>query len=103
MNTARTVHIGGPLTAAAGILVGVVTAAVVAVAPWRWAPLLGVAVIGYLIIGFILNDTAAVLADPADAAEFVGTAGLAVGLAVAVVAGAMAGIRGLRTQPEVTS
>jgi len=120
MNIARTVHVGGLITAAAGILilflvgvvtapvpvgtiVLVVTAAVVAVAPWRWAPLLGVAVTGYLVVGFVLNDTAARLADPASTGELVGTAALAVGLAVALVAGAVAGIRGVRTRPEVVS
>ncbi len=109
-NRSTAVQITGLVTAAAGILilflVGVVTApvpvgtlilltaaAVVAFAPWRWAPALGLAVTLYLIAGFVLNETASRLSTPAGEGELVGSLALALGLFVAAVGGVVSSIR----------
>ncbi len=113
LNRSGAAQVVGMVTAAAGIfvlfVVGVVTAPVpvgtiillttalvVAIAPRRWAPVVGLAVTLYLVVGFVLNDTASQLSDPDGAGELVGTLALAVGLLLALVAGAVASARSYR-------
>lgn len=109
-NRSTAVQISGLVTAAVGILVlfvvGVVTApipvgtvvlltaaAVVAFVPWRWASAVGLAVTLYLIVGFVLNETASRLSDPAGAGELIGSLALALGLFLASVGGVVASVR----------
>lgn len=104
VNGSAATQIIGLVTAATGILVlfavGVVTAPVpvgtivllatalvVALAPWRWAPALGLAVTLYLIVGFVLNETASQLSGPAGTGELIGSLALALGLFAAAVGG----------------
>lgn len=76
-----------------GTLMLATAAAVVAFAPWRWAPVLGLAVTLYLIVGFVLNETSARLSTQAGEGALVGSLALALGLFVAAVGGVVSSIR----------
>lgn len=108
-NRSTAAQLIGLVTAAAGILVlfvvGVVTApvpvgtlvlltaaAVVAFAPWRWAPALGLAVTLYLIVGLVLNETSSRLSGAAGQGELIGFLVLALGLFAATVGGVVSSI-----------
>lgn len=83
-----------------GPIILVVAAAFVALAPWRWAPIVGLVTALFLVVGAVV--AAAVpgiadrLGDPGEFGPFAGTALYALGLLVALVAGVVATKRGLR-------
>lgn len=113
--TRLTVQIGGLLLAALGLVIQIVSgvpgfppvppgpiilvvaAALVAFAPWRWAPVVGLAATLFLTVGLIVSwpTSGAVerLGNPAAVGPFIGTVLLLVGLLVALVAGATATAR----------
>lgn len=100
---ARVVLVAGLLLAAAGVftqfLTGVpgfppippgpiilaVAALVVAVARWRWAPAVGLAVAVFITVGFLASVSGSRLANPAALGPFLGTWSMAIGLVIALV------------------
>lgn len=80
-----------------GPIILVVAAAIVALAPWRLAPLVGLVVALFITVGAVVNFTgiAGRLGDPGAFGPFAGTALQLIGLLVALVAGVMAAARGL--------
>lgn len=70
----------------------------VALAPWRWAPIVGFAAAVFLVVGLLLSEsgTAERLGDPARFGPFMGTGLFLIGLLTALVAGAWATVRVFR-------
>ncbi|MBC8091588.1 MAG: hypothetical protein H7Y15_06550 [Pseudonocardia sp.] len=83
-----------------GPIILVVAAAFVTFAPWRWAPIVGLAATVFLVVGLLVSlptsGAAEQLADPGTFGPFAGTVLLMVGLLVALVAGAVATMTGFR-------
>ena len=81
-----------------GPIILIVAAAFVALARWRWAPILGLVAALFITIGNVVSDsgTAGRLSDPGAFGPFAGTALLVLGLALALVAGLAASRRALR-------
>lgn len=83
-----------------GPIILVVAAGFVALAPWRWAPTLGLAAAVFLTVGQVVapNFGGSIdrLGDGAAVGPFAGTALFEIGLVIALVAGVVASIRGLQ-------
>ena len=113
-----TIQVAGLLLAAVGLVIQIVSgvpgfppvppgpiilaaaAAFVTFAPWRWAPIVGLAATVFLVVGFIVSlptsGAAEQLGDPGAFGPFGGTALFVIGLLTALVAGAAATVHGLR-------
>lgn len=113
----RTVLAGGLLLAAVGLVVMILTgvpgfplvppgpiilvgaALVVALVPWRWAPVVGLAAALFLIVGAIVSGTIDDrFAAPELIGQLLGTVINLAGLAVAVVAGVLAVAAAVRSR-----
>jgi hypothetical protein len=81
-----------------GIVIVLVAAGVVAFGPWRWAPVAGVVVGLFLLVGFFASGAAARLLDPSQLGGFVGTWVQFLAVIVAVVAGILAIVQNYRTR-----
>lgn len=83
-----------------GPIILAVAALFVALAPWRWAPILGLAAAVFLTVGQVVapnfGGSLDRLGDVGTFGPFAGTALFEIGLLVALVAGVLATIRGLR-------
>lgn len=73
-----------------GILILVAGLLFVAFAPWRWAPVVGVAIGVFLIVGFFASTGVANLTGALGAVVSVGSAVQMIGVVIAVVAGSLA-------------
>jgi hypothetical protein len=83
-----------------GIVILLVAAGVVAFGPWRWAPVAGVVVGLFLLVGFFASGAAARLLDPSQLGGFAGTWVQFMAVIVAVVVGTTATIQNFRTRRE---
>ncbi len=83
-----------------GIVILLVAAGVVAFGPWRWAPVAGVVVGLFLLVGFFASGAAARPLDPSQLGGFVGTWVQYLAVIVAVIVGTTATIQNFRTRRE---
>jgi hypothetical protein len=81
-----------------GPIILTAAAVFVALARWRFAPMVGLVAALFITVGLVVSDsgTTGRLGDPGALGPFAGTVLLVVGLAVALVAGLAAGRRALR-------
>lgn len=81
-----------------GPIILAVAALFVALASWRWAPIVGFAAALFLVVGLLLSEsgTAERLSDPARFGPFAGTGLFLIGLLTALVAGAWATVHVFR-------
>ncbi len=84
-----------------GPILLIAAAAFVALARWRWAPVVGLAPAVFITVGNVVSasGTTGRLGDPHAFGPFAGTALVVLGLAVALVAGVAASRRALRRNP----
>lgn len=82
-----------------GPIILLVAAGLVAFGPWRWAPVVGVAVGLFLLVGFFASGQVGPLFDPGWFGRFVGVWVLFLSVIVAIVAGVLATAQNYRTQP----
>ena len=80
-----------------GLVILVVAAALVALLPWRWAPVVGIVVGLFLLVGFFASGAVGNLLDPSRFGVLVGAWIQFLSVIVAVVAGAVATIQNYRT------
>lgn len=85
-----------------GLVIMLVAAGLVAFLPWRWTPLLGVAVGLFLLIGFFASGAVSNLFDPSRFGVFIGAWVQFLGVLVAVLAGILAVTRNYRGGKEPT-
>jgi len=83
-----------------GLVILLVAAGFVAVAPWRWAPLVGAAVGLSQFAGLFLADQGGRLVDSSPLGGFAGIWIQLVAVALAMIAGVVAGIRSYRGRSQ---
>jgi hypothetical protein len=82
-----------------GLIMLLVAAGLVAFGAWRWAPVVGIAVGLFLLVGFFASGQIGPLLDLVRFGQFVGVWVLFLSVVAAVVAGTVATIRNYRTNP----
>jgi hypothetical protein len=80
-----------------GLVIMLVAAAAVGLLPWRWAPVVGMAVGLFLLVGFFASGAVGNLLDPSRFGVLVGAWIQFLSVIVAVVAGTVATIQNYRT------
>ncbi len=83
-----------------GLIILLVAAGLVAFGPWRWAPVVGMVVGLFLIVGFFASGQIGPLLDPGWFGRFVGVWVLFLSVVVAFVAGTVATIQNFRVRRE---
>ncbi len=83
-----------------GLVIMLVAAGLVGLLPWRWAPVVGIAVGLFLFVGFFASGAVGNLLDLSRFGVLVGSWIQFLSLIVAVVAGTVATIRNYRTKPR---
>jgi hypothetical protein len=81
-----------------GLVILLVAAALVAFAPWRWMPVVGVVVGLFLLVGFFASGVVGSLLEPSELGVFLGAWVQFLAVIVAVVAGIVAVSQNYRTQ-----
>jgi hypothetical protein len=84
-----------------GLVIMLVAAAAVGLLPWRWAPVVGIAVGLFLFVGFFAGGAVGNLLDPSRFGVLVGAWIQFLSVIVAVVAGAVATIQNYRPSSRV--
>jgi hypothetical protein len=80
-----------------GLIILLVAAGLTAFGPWRWAPVVGIVVGLFLLVGFFASGQIGPLLDPGWFGRFVGVWVLFLSVVAAVVAGTVATIQNYRT------
>jgi hypothetical protein len=80
-----------------GLVIMLVAAAAVSLLPWRWTPVVGIAVGLFLFVGFFASGAVGNLLDPSRFGVLVGAWIQFLSVIVAVVAGTVATIQNYRT------
>jgi hypothetical protein len=85
-----------------GPIIMAAAATFVALARWRWAPIVGLIAALFITVGNVVSDsdTTGRLSDPGAVGPFAGTVLLVVGLLIALVAGSAASVRALRHRTD---
>lgn len=86
-----------------GLVIMLVAAGLVAFGPWRWAPVVGIVVGLFLLVGFFASGAMVNLLEPSQLGLFVGAWVQFLAVIVAVVAGTAATIQNFRTRREEVS
>jgi hypothetical protein len=81
-----------------GLVILLVAAALVAFAPWRWMPIVGVVVGLFLLVGFFASGAVVSLLEPSQLGVFLGAWVQFLAVTVAVVTGIVAVSRNYRTR-----
>lgn len=83
-----------------GPIILVVAAGFVALAPWRWSPVVGLLAAVFLTVGNAISGSGTTdrLGAPSEFGQFAGTTVFLLGLLLALTAGAAASARGLRAR-----
>ena len=81
-----------------GLVILLVAAALVAFAPWRWMPIVGVVVGLFLLVGFFASGAVVSLLEPSQLGVFLGAWVLFLAVTVAVVTGIVAVSQNYRTR-----
>lgn len=81
-----------------GLVILLVAAALVAFAPWRWMPVVGVVVGLFLLVGFFASGAVGSLLEPSELGVFLGAWVQFLAVIVAVVAGIVAVGQNYRTR-----
>lgn len=81
-----------------GLVILVVAAALVAFAPWRWIPIVGVVVGLFLLVGFFASGAVVSLLEPSQLGVFLGAWVQFLAVTVAVVTGIVAVGQNYRTR-----
>jgi uncharacterized membrane protein len=84
-----------------GLVVLLVTAAMVAFLPWRWTPVIGAAVGLFLLVGFFGSGAVGNLLDPSRLGVFTGAWVQFLAVIAAVVAGIVATVQNYRSRTPV--
>jgi hypothetical protein len=83
-----------------GLVIMLVAAAAVGLLPWRWAPVVGIAVGLFLFVGFFASGAVGNLLDPSQFGVLVGAWIQFLSVIVAVAAGTVATIQNYRTKSQ---
>lgn len=83
-----------------GPIILVVLAGVIAFTPWRWIPILGTVMGGWLVVGFFQNESVDRLTDLTPILAYIGLWIQAAGVVVAIIAGGIATLRNYRDEPS---
>lgn len=81
-----------------GLVILLVAAALVAFAPWRWMPIVGVVVGLFLLVGFFASGAVVSLLEPSQLGVFLGAWIQFLAVTIAVVAGIVAVSQNYRTR-----